>query len=209
MAIGGDHNKLMRLADEAVVCWRGRDWNRVADILERWKPVPGRNVEAQVTASGTILHAQPGGEVTACGFKTASKSGTTWTLRGGSITAGPDTHSVPDFTITFNPQVDESDLLWIEVSLVAVVEDGVLLPGIESSSGAQIMRGASYPSATLPTAASPAGTAIIPLGQWSLASGSINWRADGPCSPVLVSHCLGQLSFQAMGSVEPYDPFFF
>lgn len=61
MPLGGDHQRLPRYSANALLVWKGRDWNKVADMLESWRALPGRNCEGQVTPAGTFIHSAPGG----------------------------------------------------------------------------------------------------------------------------------------------------
>lgn len=144
----------------------------------------------------TRLHEFPSNEpliatVTADGgfCSTYHNAGTTY-LRGGVVSAGPANHTISDFTLTSG-----NYYVWLTVSIVANNEDGVLLPGIESSSSASISTGASYPSSVIPTASTPNGTVIVPLGQVTNGSGSVDFAPHGKCSPVIISHCPGQVSY--------------
>lgn len=91
MAIGGDKQTLPRFPPGALLLWKGRDWNKVAGMLEAWRALPGDHVTAQVTSGGTILSAQPGGGGGDCfGFALS--------LEGGDVRVSPATlfNALPD-----------------------------------------------------------------------------------------------------------------
>lgn len=54
-----DKHSLPRYPAAATVWFQGANWNKIADLLERWRPRAGANMLADVTATGTILSSIP------------------------------------------------------------------------------------------------------------------------------------------------------
>lgn len=152
-----------------------------------------------ITESFTVLASLDGSEEStesggSCQFGSAYQEGEQWYLRGGALTCGPDNYDVPDQTFTA-PAEGASFLAWVEVDFEANEEDGVLLPGILSSSAPQWDNGSAYPDNTVPTSADPTGKCIIPVGRVSTTSGVTSLASTGICNPVVIAHCPGSVSY--------------
>jgi hypothetical protein len=176
-------------------------WTQVADLLQAIRECPDlivgdRSIRIRPTTGGVGQDSVPTPveeENPPCGFGGfIQEDGATY-LVGGAVSAGPDNHAVDNFEITTG--TNGVTYLWLQVNIKANVTDGVLLPGLEESLSASVIRGASYPSQTIPTAAAPSQDAIIPLGMVTVADGAATFRQDGPCSPVQINHCPGSVSY--------------
>lgn len=170
MAGGADKNRLPRFSANALLVWKGRDWNLVADILERWRPLPGRNVEAQVTHGGTLLHAQAGGAATeaALAFYRVYQDAGDWMLQGGQVMGGSGNETVGDITLAAvgSEPADGTDH-WLEITGNGVTDSGILLSGYDVTAATD-GSGASIPANTLPTATTATARKVyVLLGTWS------------------------------------------
>lgn len=116
-----------------------------------------------------------------------------WFLRGGVVTAGVNSHQVDDFQFLASP--DGEKLFWLEVAVVANVEDEVLMPGLASSTMPTVETGSAYAAAEMPVAPTGEGTAIVPLGKVVITDGVPVFSPAGNCSPVQIGHCPGTLSY--------------
>ncbi len=159
------------------------------------KLVAGAGIELTEQPNGTIIRslATAGAGTIGGGFCEIFEDDGDWYIRGGAITAGADSHQIDDFQ--FSVATDADYLVWIDIDVVANTADDVLLPGLESSSGAAIVTGASYPDADIPEAPTGNGTAIIPLGRMVIVDGVPTFSPAGNCSPIQVGHCPGSLTY--------------
>ncbi len=57
--MAGDPRKLPRFPDDKAILMKGRTWRQIAELLEAWRPRPGRGVMVDVTPSGSLIHAAP------------------------------------------------------------------------------------------------------------------------------------------------------
>ena len=152
----------------------GRTLNALIRGIWRRTPLPGNGVTTQETERGV--------------FKTG--------IRGGVVYAGPNVYSIDPFEI--NLSIARDDLVWLRVAIEANAADGVLLPGIESSTTPTWNTGSSYPPQNVPTADDPSGTAIIALGRLVVDTsggtpGTASFTPES-CGPATVNHCPGTLS---------------
>lgn len=171
MADGASKGRLPRFPGAKLIVWKAGDWNKVADMLESWRPLPGRNVQGQVTTTGTLLHAEPGGATTtseALAFHTLSKVGSDWILQGGQVSGGSGNEVVADITLAaVGSEPADGTKHWIEITGDGVTDSGVLLPGYDVTA-ATTGSGATLPANTLPTASAATGKKVyVLLGSWS------------------------------------------
>ena len=124
---------------------------------------------------------------------TSEEPVTTYHLRGGAVSAGPGVWNVFDHEIDCT--TDGIFVLWVETDVVANEEDGLILPGLASSSVYGIGQGSVYPSQVLPTVESEAaGTSIVPLGSIQITDGIPTLEPSG-CGSITVHHCPGSLTY--------------
>ncbi len=167
--------------------------------LEHAEPTPALE-EGEVLAM-VRLNTGGGGE-TKCGFQYIraigeGSSGDGWEIVGGSLAAGPQTWGVDAHEI--DTATDGTFRYYLEFNITANTNDGVIWPGIESSTEPEWKRVASgdgYPDTETPTNTTPTVTVRVPMLKIKIAGGVPTiLQREGPCQPVLVDHCLGRVIF--------------
>ncbi len=165
--------KLPRFKDDATVWFSGATWNKMAALLESWRPVAGRNLLQEGTPTGTLLHSGGGGGGGGLGgpFSTLYTKGGDTYLQGGSIQATDGGDSLEDYLVLSGgglpSGVDEGDRLWIEVDVSAIKDDDgeAIIAGIELDS-ADYDRGANPPDNEFP-GLTGGGTVVLEIGRWT------------------------------------------
>lgn len=184
------------------------DWNTIIDALAARTPRPGSGVELVATPSGFTFRIRSrgsGGGGSSGGAECPFGSITKWTegegeaattktgIRGGVVYAGDKVWNVEPQEL--NLAADGEFLVWLEVGVTANKEDGVLLPGLETSTEPDWMQGAlsaGYPDIEVPAADPGTGKAILALGNLKIEDGSPTFAKTG-CGNLRVTHCPGTL----------------
>lgn len=169
------------------------------DLMLQWKgaligdrAICGPGLEETETPNGRIVRVSIDLQsLCPFGVISAGPGANQASISGGSVTAGPDLHDVQPHAIS--TATDGNSLVWLSVSVVANVQDGLVMPGLNSSSAPTWGEGASYPPQTIPTALSPSGIAIVPIGSVTIAGGVATLAPTG-CGSLIVNHCPGSLS---------------
>jgi hypothetical protein len=187
------------------------DWNTLVDALAARTPRPSVGLELVATSGGFIYRMRQTNSSTGvipsdCLFGQII----TWTvgegegavtktgIRGGVVYAGDKVWKVEPYELDLS--VDGTWVVWLEVGVTANIADDVLLPGLETSTAPTWGKSSgNYPSQTLPTAATPTGTAIIALGSLGISDGTAEFSSAG-CGTIVLSHCPGVLAFARGGS---------
>ena len=183
------------------------DWNTIIDALAARTPRPGNGLELVSTPSGFTFRTRTKGaggssNVTDCPFGNITKwtegegeTATTKTgIRGGVVYAGDKVWNVDPQEL--NLATDGEFLVWLDVGVTANREDGVLLPGLNTSTEPQWRQGAAsagYPDIELPEADSGTGKMIIALGTLKIEEGLATFSKTG-CGNLRVTHCPGTLA---------------
>lgn len=123
--------------------------------------------------------------VCALGTEVGLAGGTVY-LKAGSIHAAGVHAAVGGDGTAFTPVI--GDVVWAEVEISAVVEDGVLT-GEWSASGAQLGSGGAVPDDHEWTDAAAVGKAYAPLGRWEGDGGS-------PEEPMWIGESCGDVTFR-------------
>jgi len=115
-----------------------------------------------------------------------------WMLLGGTVTAGEGNELVADIDLgEIGAEPDDGTYFWLICEGEAVIEDDVLLPGINLTS-ATVDSGTTFPPTnTIPTVADPTGLLHISLGSWSQGR-----FIPAGCGDIQISHCPGNLSYE-------------
>jgi hypothetical protein len=114
-------------------------------------------------------------------------------IRGGVVYAGDKVWNVDPQELNLN--ADGEFLVWLEIGVTANTADGVLLPGINTSTAPVWNQGSlssGYPDKSVPEADPGTGTAIIALGILKIEEGSATFIRTG-CGNLRVTHCPGSL----------------
>ncbi len=177
------------------------DWNTLIDALAARTPQPGSGVELVFTsggftyrvrktsASGSSSDDCPFGEILSFKDGDTIKTG----IRGGVVYAGDKVWNVDHKALTLT--ATGTFKVWLEVGVTANVEDGVLLPGIKTSTAPewkQVSGDGQYPNQTIPTAPSGTGKAIIAAGILTIKDESATFAKAG-CGSISINHCPGIL----------------
>lgn len=113
-----------------------------------------------------------------------------WFIRGGTVIGGTGNITVEDTDIgTADPPPDEGTFTWLHITLDAITEDDVLLPG-GNVSDAVIEYGDPIPDNVLPTYDAPVGELYLELAKWT----NGRWAKSG-CGNFQISHCPGSLYY--------------
>lgn len=172
----------------------GRPFSSVPDpghTLTQMGYGPFKDNNDPIVESRRRLTEGGGSSETLCQFGQVFDDGGTYKLRGGTVYAGPAIHSIAHYAV---PTVDGTYKLWLAVTAEANEADGVLLPGIASSSAAVIDDGVSYPSNFVPTVADPDGDAIVALGELVVSGTGTVFdftAARSSCGAVVLGYCPG------------------
>lgn len=173
----------------------GRLLNTLIKAAVRRTPKAGDNVRIAEDLDGFTIHAAGGTAPASCYWGNVIEYSGDHFLSSGILQAGPDIYNVAPFTIPTG--TDGTLYVWLSCDIVVNTEDGILLPGIASSSAPTWHSGAVYPSQTIPTAPDGEGTAIIPIAEVIIAGG-VPTADPAACSHLALTHCPGTLS------VAPY-----
>jgi hypothetical protein len=178
------------------------DWNLLIDAIEARTPRPGTGVELvsssggftyrvrKTAASGSSSDDCPFGEILTYKDGDTTKTG----IRGGVVYAGEKVWNVDPKALTLT--VTGTFKIFLEVGVTANVEDGVLLPGIKTSTAPewkQVAGDGNYPNQTIPTAPTGNGKAIIAAGILTIEDGSATFAKAG-CGTIRIDHCPGTLT---------------
>lgn len=183
------------------------DWNTLIDALQARTPRPSSGMEIVSTSGGFAYRTRTvaASSTSKAGFPFAeivrwtegegegeSKEAKTG-IRGGVVQAGPPVWDVENKPLTLTESGEF--LVWLQVSVTAITEDGVLLPGLTTSTKPEWKNGpldGGYPAQKMPTATTPTGKAIVPIGQLIIEDGSAK-LTPAYYGSVLITHCPGTL----------------
>ena len=178
------------------------DWNTLIEALEARTPRPSAGLDLISVSGGFAYRVRQmgGGSATIPGEPFAEiitwKDGETKKtgIRGGVVYAGDKVWNVDHKAL--NLEASGTFKAYLEVSVTANVEDGVLLPGIKTSTAPewkQVSGDGQYPNQTIPTAPAGTGKAIIAIGILTIEDGSATLMPAGGGS-ISIDHCPGTLS---------------
>ncbi|MEY4245953.1 MAG: hypothetical protein RLZZ245_3538 [Verrucomicrobiota bacterium] len=181
-----------------------KDWNQLIEAIEARTPCPGIGLELVFMASGFTYRVrrssalESGNQTVTCPFGEiiTFKEGETLKtgIRGGVVYAGDKVWDIEAKTISLS--ATGSYKVWLEIGVTAHAEDGVLLPGLKTSSEPVWKQSsAQYPSQTLPTAPAGTGIAIVALGTLNIEDGKASF-SRAACGSVRIDHCPGTLTHQ-------------
>jgi len=204
------------------------DWNTLVDALAARTPRPSAGMELVSTPGGFAYRARqaaastgaalsdcPFGQIVTWVVGEGEEAVTKTGIKGGVVYAGDKVWNVSNKEL--NLEATGTFLVWLEIGVTANVEDGVLLPGLKTSTAPVWLQAASsgsYPSQTIPTAPAGVGKAIVAIGLLTIADGTAKLSATG-CGTIILSHCLGSLTIDSRcigggsgggGSVGPAGP---
>lgn len=183
-------------------------WRDLGEYLKRSRIVGGIGVRVSRDITGTIISSKQTRSIgvgsSSCPFGeiVTYKVGNTMTtgIRGGSLYAGSNVWNVANKDL--NLEASGTYKVWLSISVEANFEDGVLTPGINTSSAPEWNQGAAsgaYPSQTIPTTDEVTGTAIVALGILTIADGAASFEPES-CGPIMINHCPGTLGNSRIGS---------
>jgi hypothetical protein len=155
----------------------------IAALRDRQVIITGQNIRFQ-------LKNCPFGQL----FKYREGSVEKTAIQGGSLYAGDKVWNVDKKDI--NLSSSGTYHVWLQIGVIANSSDGVLLPGLDTSTTPvwqQASGTGSYPSQTIPTGSSPSGTAIVALGILTIENNRASFVAEA-CGPIQISHCPGSLT---------------
>jgi hypothetical protein len=172
---------------------------RLLDQLHR-QQIRGPNMAIQHTHSGTLIipagKSRPAPPTVSGPFCKKYTSEGEILLLGGTVTGGSGNITVPDLSLaTVGEEPVDGTHHWLEVSITAIVEDDVLLPGGDVTAATD-GSGTTLPDNTIPTYSSAAGTLYISLGSWALGK-----FTPAGCGNIQVSHCPGSLTYSRAGEI--------
>ena len=178
------------------------DWNLLIDALIARTPRPGPGTEIVSSSGGFSFRVRTvgGGSAAAPGEPFAEI--VTWKeaeikktgIRGGAVYAGDKVWNVENKPLDL--AATGSFRVWLEVGVTANAEDGVLLPGLQTSTAPEWKQESgdgNYPDQGIPEAPSGSGTAIIAVGVLSIANGTATLVPSSGGS-ISINHCPGNLS---------------
>jgi len=185
------------------------DWNTLVDALAARTPRPSATLEIVSTSGGFSYRARQaaastGAALSDCPFGqivTWVEDETTKTgIKGGVIYAGDKVWNVPNKEL--NLEATGTFLIWLEIGVTANVGDGVLLPGLQTSTTPEWKQvgsdGGNYPGQTIPTAPAGTGKAVVAIGLLTIADGAATLSPAG-CGTIRVTHCPGSLTAEHSG----------
>lgn len=179
-----------------------KDWNLLIDALEARTPRPSAGLELVFTSGGfayRVRRSAAGGGVagTPCPFGEiiTFKDGETnkTGIRGGVVYAGDKVWNVAHKAL--NLEASGTFKVYLEVGVTANVEDGVLLPGLKTSTAPewkQVGGDGNYPDQDIPEAPSGTGKAIIAAGLLTIEDETATFERAG-CGAITITHCPGTL----------------
>lgn len=179
-----------------------KDWNLLIDALEARTPRPSVGLELVFSSGGFAYRAPKSksdrtGNAAPCAFgeiiqfkeNDTEKTG----IRGGVIYAGDKVWNVAHRAL--NLEASGTFKVWVEVAVKGNVEDGVLLPGLETSSAPEWKQASdegNYPDQEMPELPSGNGKAIIAIGILTIEEGRASLERVG-CGAIQITHCPGTL----------------
>ena len=185
------------------------DWNTMVDALAARTPRPSAGMEIVSTSGGFSYRARQaaastGAALSDCPFGqivTWVEDETTKTgIRGGVVYAGDKVWNVPNKEL--NLEATGTFLVWLEIGVTANVGDGVLLPGLQTSTAPEWKQvgsdGGNYPGQTIPIAPAGTGKAVVAIGLLTIADGAATLSPAG-CGTIHVTHCPGSLTSEHGG----------
>lgn len=110
-------------------------------------------------------------------------------IKGGIVFAGDKTWNMEPLEL--NLAAPGEWLVWLEAGVTANNEDGVPLPGLETSDEPTCEQGAvadGYPDITAPVVVTFVGTMIIPLGTLTIADSRATFEKVG-CGNITIGFC--------------------
>ena len=178
------------------------DWNLLIDALIARTPRPGPGTEIVSSSGGFSFRVRTtagGGSAAAPGEPFAEI--VTWKeaeikktgIRGGTVYAGDKVWNVENKALDL--EAAGSFRVWVEVGVTANVEDGVLLPGLQTSTAPEWKQESgdgNYPDQDIPEAPSGSGKAIIAIGVLTIANGTAT-LAPASGGSISINHCPGNL----------------
>lgn len=178
------------------------DWNMLIDAIEARTPRPGIGTELVSTSGGFTYRVRktaalgPDSGECAFGEILSFKEGEQIKtgIRGGVVYAGKNVWNVDHHPLDLD--ASGTFKVWLEVGVTANEEDGVLLPGINTSTAPEwnLVNGDdNYPNQTIPTAPTGNGKAIIAAGILTIEAGSATFAKAG-CGTIRIDHCPGTLT---------------
>jgi hypothetical protein len=185
------------------------DWNTMVDALAARTPRPSATLEI-VSSSGGFSYrarqaaASTGAALSDCPFGQI----VTWVedetlktgIRGGVVYAGDKVWNVSNKEL--NLEATGTFLVWLEIGITANVGDGVLLPGLQTSTAPEWKQvgsdGGNYPSQTIPIAPAGTGKVIVAIGLLTIKDGAAKLSPAG-CGTIHVTHCPGSLTAEHSG----------
>ena len=142
-------------------------------------------------STGAALSDCPFGQIVTWVEDETAKTG----IRGGVVYAGDKVWNVPNKEL--NLEATGTFLVWLEIGVTANVGDGVLLPGLQTSTTPEWKQvgsdGGNYPDQTIPTAPAGTGKAVVAIGLLTIADGAATLSPAG-CGTIHVTHCPGSLT---------------
>lgn len=184
------------------------DWNLLIDALQARTPRPSHGMEIVSSSGGfsyRMRHAA-GGDLSSPGQPFAEiitwKEGETKKtgIRGGAVYAGDKVWNVEHREL--NLDASGSYRVWLEVGVTANVADGVLLPGLETSTAPVWMQQSGegdYLDQQIPQAPSGTGTAVIAIGTLNITNGVATLTPASEGS-IIIFHCPGTLRHERISS---------
>lgn len=115
-------------------------------------------------------------------------------INGGVLIAGDKIWNVAAQAINLASSGDF--LAWLEVGVTCNSEDGLPLPNLLTSTEPTWQNGSlagGYPDMTQPDGATPAGTAIVPIGAFSVTGGAVTFTPVA-CGSITLGYCPTNIS---------------
>jgi hypothetical protein len=185
------------------------DWNTMVDALAARTPRPSAGLEIVSTSGGFSYRARqaaastgaalsdcPFGQIVTWVEDETSKTG----IKGGVIYAGDKVWNVSNKEL--NLEATGTFLVWLEIGVTANVGNGVLLPGLQTSTVPEWKQvgsdGGNYPDQTIPTAPAGTGKAVVAIGLLTITDGAATLSPAG-CGTIRVTHCPGSLTAEHGG----------
>ena len=178
------------------------DWNTLIEALEARTPRPSAGLDLismsggfayrvrQMGGGNGTIPGEPFAEIITWKDGETKKTG----IRGGVVYAGDKVWNVDHKPL--NLEASGTFKVDLEVGVTANVEDGVLLPGIKTSTAPEWMQvsgDGQYPNQTIPTAPAGTGKAIIAIGILTIEDGAATLMPAGGGS-IRIDHCPGTIS---------------
>ena len=178
------------------------DWNQLIDALAARTPRPSADLQVVASSGGFTYRSRetpaastqkryghPFAEI----INWIKDDKTVTGIRGGVVQAGNKVWNVPHMEI--NLEIEGDFLVWLTVEVLAYSEDGVVLPGLITSSMPEVVYGdpaSGYPQQVVPTIENPTGTAVVPIGELRIQKKSPSFT-PAYYGSVQLSHCPGTI----------------